>query len=316
MKTVRKAVIPAAGLGTRVLPASKAMPKEMLPIVDKPAIQFIVEEAVRAGITDILIITNRGKSIMEDHFDRAPEARRLLASGKKEVYDEVVNLAHLANITYIRQKETRGLGHAISCAKAFVGDEPFAVLYGDDVILGEDPACGQLIRAYNETGKGVVGVKEVSEEAIQRYSSLKVEPLHDNWFTCTDMIEKPSKDKIMSLYSILGRCVLPPQIFDILAHTAPGAGGEIQLTDAMCELARTESMIAVDFTGKRYDMGNKLGVMQAGEVMAKHPEDWRLSRLQPKGAKRFECKVNSHYTYVKFIRFVKSDNFTKRLYQI
>ena len=259
MKTVRKAVIPAAGLGTRVLPASKAMPKEMLPIVDKPAIQFIVEEAVRAGITDILIITNRGKSIMEDHFDRAPELEeRLLASGKKEVYDEVVNLAHLANITYIRQKETRGLGHAISCAKAFVGDEPFAVLYGDDV---------------NETGKGVVGVKEVSEEAIQRYSSLKVEPLHDNWFTCTDMIEKPSKDKIMSLYSILGRCVLPPQIFDILAHTAPGAGGEIQLTDAMCELARTESMIAVDFTGKRYDMGNKLGVMQAQvEVALKHPE--------------------------------------------
>ena len=263
MKTVRKAVIPAAGLGTRVLPASKAMPKEMLPIVDKPAIQFIVEEAVRAGITDILIITNRGKSIMEDHFDRAPELEeRLLASGKKEVYDEVVNLAHLANITYIRQKETRGLGHAISCAKAFVGDEPFAVLY-----------CGQLIRAYNETGKGVVGVKEVSEEAIQRYSSLKVEPLHDNWFTCTDMIEKPSKDKIMSLYSILGRCVLPPQIFDILAHTAPGAGDEIQLTDAMCELARTESMIAVDFTGKRYDMGNKLGVMQAQvEVALKHPE--------------------------------------------
>ena len=252
MKTVRKAVIPAAGLGTRVLPASKAMPKEMLPIVDKPAIQFIVEEAVRAGITDILIITNRGKSIMEDHFDRAPELEeRLLASGKKEVYDGVVNLAHLANITYIRQKETRGLGHAISCAKAFVGDEPFAVLYGDDVILGEDPACGQLIRAYNETGKGVVGVKEVSEEAIQRYSSLKVEPLHDNWFTC----------------------VLPPQIFDILAHTAPGAGGEIQLTDAMCELARTESMIAVDFTGKRYDMGNKLGVMQAQvEVALKHPE--------------------------------------------
>lgn len=171
------------------------------------------------------------------------------------------------------RKRRRGLGHAISCAKAFVGDEPFAVLYGDDVILGEDPACGQLIRAYNETGKGVVGVKEVSEEAIQRYSSLKVEPLHDNWFTCTDMIEKPSKDKIMSLYSILGRCVLPPQIFDILAHTAPGAGGEIQLTDAMCELARTESMIAVDFTGKRYDMGNKLGVMQAQvEVALKHPE--------------------------------------------
>ena len=192
IQKVRKAVIPAAGLGTRVLPASKAMPKEMLPIVDKPAIQYIVEEAVRAGITDILIITNRGKTLLEDHFDRTPELEeRLLAGGKKEVYDEVVGLAHLANICYIRQKETRGLGHAIACAKAFVGDEPFAVLYGDDVILGEDPACGQLIRAYEALGLGVVGVKEVSEEAIQRYSSLKVEPIRNNWFRCTDMIEKP-----------------------------------------------------------------------------------------------------------------------------
>ena len=274
MQKVRKAVIPAAGLGTRVLPASKAMPKEMLPIVDKPAIQYIVEEAVRAGITDILIITNRGKGLLEDHFDHAPELEeRLLAGGKKEVYDEVVSLAHLANICYVRQKETRGLGHAISCAKAFVGDEPFAVLYGDDVILGEDPACGQLIRAYEAFGKGVVGVKEVSEEAIQRYSSLKVEPIRDNWFSCTDMIEKPKKDQILSLYSILGRCVLPPEIFDILEHTAPGAGGEIQLTDAMCTLARRDGMIAVDFTGKRYDMGNKLGIMQAQvEVALNHPE--------------------------------------------
>lgn len=226
MKTVRKAVIPAAGLGTRVLPASKAMPKEMLPIVDKPAIQFIVEEAVRAGITDILIITNRGKSIMEDHFDRAPELEeRLLASGKKEVYDEVVNLAHLANITYIRQKETRGLGHAISCAKAFVGDEPFAVLYGDDVILGEDPACGQLIRAYNETGKGVVGVKEVSEEAIQRYSSLKVEPLHDNWFTCTDMIESRVRIRLCRFTpsSAAAYCRRRFLIFSPTPHPAPAA---------------------------------------------------------------------------------------------
>ena len=274
MKTVRKAVIPAAGLGTRVLPASKAMPKEMLPIVDKPAIQFIVEEAVRAGITDILIITNRGTSIMEDHFDRAPELEeRLLASGKKEVYDEVVNLAHLANITYIRQKETRGLGHAISCAKAFVGDEPFAVLYGDDVILGEDPACGQLIRAYNETGKGVVGVKEVSEEAIQRYSSLKVEPLHDNWFTCTDMIEKPSLETKFSNYSILGRCVLDNEIFSILEKTPLGVGGELQLTDAMRTLAVKYGMVGVDFSGIRYDMGNKFGILKANiEVGLAHPE--------------------------------------------
>lgn len=274
MQKVRKAVIPAAGLGTRVLPASKAMPKEMLPIVDKPAIQYIVEEAVAAGITDILIITNRGKGIMEDHFDRAPELEeRLLAGGKQALYDEVVALSRLANITYIRQKETRGLGHAISCAKAFVGDEPFAVLYGDDVILGEDPACGQLIRAYEALGRGVVGVKEVSAEDILRYSSLKVELIRDNWFLCTDMVEKPAPDKILSLYSILGRCVLPPEIFEILEHTAPGAGGEIQLTDAMCTLARRDGMTAVDFTGTRYDMGNKLGIMQAQvEVALNHPE--------------------------------------------
>ena len=274
MKKITKAVIPAAGLGTRVLPASKAMPKEMLPLVDKPAIQYIVEEAVKSGITDILIITNRGKDLIEDHFDRTPELEeRLLASGKQEAYDEVVSIAHLANICFIRQKETHGLGHAISCAKAFVGDEPFAVLYGDDVIIGEDPACGQLLRAYEATGKGVVGVNAVAEEDIHRYCSLKVEPLKDNWFTCTDMVEKPKKEQILSLYSILGRCILPPEIFDILEHTAPGANNEIQLTDAMAELARSEGMIAVDFTGTRYDMGNKLGIMQAQiEVALNHPE--------------------------------------------
>lgn len=274
MQKVKKAVIPAAGLGTRVLPASKAMPKEMLPIVDKPAIQYIVEEAVKAGITDILIITNRNKGLIEDHFDRVPELEeRLFATGKQTAYDDIVSIANMANICYIRQKETRGLGHAIACAKAFVGGEPFAVLYGDDVIIGEDPACGQLIRAYEATGKGVVGVNAVPEEDIHRYCSLKVEPLRDNWFTCTDMVEKPKKDQIFSLYSILGRCVLPPEIFDILEHTAPGANNEIQLTDAMAELARSVGMVAVDFTGHRYDMGNKLGIMQAQiEVALKHPE--------------------------------------------
>lgn len=274
MKKIRKAVIPAAGLGTRVLPASKAMPKEMLPIVDKPAIQYVVEEAVKSGITDILIITNRGKGLIEDHFDRAPELEeRLLASGKTEAYDEVVSIAHMANIWFVRQKETRGLGHAISCARAFVGDEPFAVLYGDDVIIGDDPACGQLIRAYEETGKGIVGVNAVNEEDIHKYCSLKVEPLKDNWFTCTDMVEKPRKEQILSLYSILGRCILTSDIFDILDKTEPGANNEIQLTDAMAVLARSTGMVAVDFTGTRYDMGNKLGIMQAQiEVALKHPE--------------------------------------------
>ena len=276
LKKVTKAVIPAAGLGTRVLPATKSMPKEMLPIVDKPAIQYIVEEAVESGITDILIITNRGKGLIEDHFDRVPELEsRLKNAGpeKEKILNEIVGIAHKANFYFVRQKETRGLGHAVGCARSFVGDEPFAVLYGDDVIIGKDPACGQLIRAYEEYGKGVLGVNKVSKEAISKYSSLKVEHLHDNYFKCTDMIEKPTPDKVMSLYSILGRCVLTPEIFDIIADTAPGAGGEIQLTDAMRTLARRDGMVAVNFTGKRYDMGNKLGIMKAQvEVALNHPE--------------------------------------------
>lgn len=275
MKKVRKAVIPAAGLGTRVLPATKVMPKEMLPIVDKPAIQYIVEEAAASGIEDILIITNRGKGLLEDHFDRAPELERRLAGdpAKEAILNQVVGISKLANIFYVRQKETKGLGHAIGCAREFVGEEPFAVLYGDDVILGEDPACGQLMRAYEQFGSGVVGVKEVSREAIRKYSSLKVEHIQDNYFRCTDMVEKPQPGQEFSLYSILGRCVLPPEIFDILDNTPPGAGGEIQLTDAMATLARRDGMTAVDFTGTRYDMGNKLGIMQASvEVALRHPE--------------------------------------------
>lgn len=275
MKKVRKAVIPAAGLGTRVLPATKVMPKEMLPIVDKPAIQYIVEEAAASGIEDILIITNRGKGLLEDHFDRAPDLERRLAGdpAKEAILNQVVGISKLANIFYVRQKETKGLGHAIGCAREFVGDEPFAVLYGDDVILGEDPACGQLMRAYEQFGSGVVGVKEVSREAIRKYSSLKVEHIQDNYFRCTDMVEKPQPGQEFSLYSILGRCVLPPEIFDILDNTPPGAGGEIQLTDAMATLARRDGMTAVDFTGTRYDMGNKLGIMQASvEVALRHPE--------------------------------------------
>ena len=275
MKKVRKAVIPAAGLGTRVLPATKVMPKEMLPIVDKPAIQYIVEEAAASGIEDILIITNRGKGLLEDHFDRAPELERRLAGdpAKEAILNQVVGISKLANIFYVRQKETKGLGHAIGCAREFVGDEPFAVLYGDDVILGEDPACGQLMRAYEQFGSGVVGVKEVSREAIRKYSSLKVEHIQDNYFRCTDMVEKPQPGQEFSLYSILGRCVLPPEIFDILDNTPPGAGGEIQLTAAMATLARRDGMTAVDFTGTRYDMGNKLGILQATvEVALNHPE--------------------------------------------
>ena len=274
MSKVRKAVIPAAGLGTRVLPASKSMPKEMLPIVDKPAIQYIVEEAVRAGIEDILIITNRGKGIIEDHFDHSTELEeRLAQSGKMQMLEQVRAIANMANIVFVRQKETKGLGHAIGCARSFVGNEPFAVLYGDDVIIGEDPACGQLCRAYEQYGLGVVGIKQVTPEQITRYSSLAVTPLQQRIYRVTDMIEKPAPDQVLSLYSILGRCVLTPEIFDILENTAPGAGGEIQLTDAMKTLTLRDSMIGVDFTGTRYDMGNKLGILQATcEVALQHPE--------------------------------------------
>ena len=272
---VKKAVIPAAGLGTRVLPASKACPKDMLNIVDKPAIQYIVEEAVRAGITDILIITNRGKGIIEDHFDHAVELEAALKAkgGREEMLKELGDIASMANIFFLRQKVTKGLGHAVLQARSFIGNDPFAVLYGDDVIIGEDPAIAQLCRAYDKYGKGVVGVNKVSPEAIGKYSSLKVDPIEDRIFKVTDMVEKPTPDKVLSLYSILGRCVLEPEIFDVLERTPLGAGGELQLTDAMKTTAREKSMIAVEFTGKRYDMGNKLGIMQAGcEVALNHPE--------------------------------------------
>ncbi len=271
---VKKAVIPAAGLGTRVLPASKSLPKEMLNIVDKPAIQYIVEEAVAAGIEDILIITNRGKGIIEDHFDHSIELEeRLEEGGKTAALKQVQELSRLANIHFIRQRETKGLGHAVSCARAFVGNDPFAVLYGDDVIIGEDPACGQLCRAYEEFGKSVVGIKKVSSEQVLRYCSLAVEPIRERLFTVSDMIEKPRPEQVKSLYSVLGRCVLTPDIFDVLDNTAPGVGGEIQLTDAMRKQALDGKMIGVDFTGKRYDMGNKLGILQANcEVALNHPE--------------------------------------------
>lgn len=272
---ITKAVIPAAGFGTRVLPATKAMPKEMFPIVDKPAIQYIVEEAVEAGITDILIITNRGKGVMEDHFDRSPELEAALEkSGKEDFLNSVKQIADMANITFIRQKEMKGLGHAVLRAKSFIGNEPFAVMYGDGVIRSKVPAIKQLIDVYGEYGEGVLGVKKVAENEIHKYGSLKVEHMHDNVFKCTDMVEKPqTKEAVLSLYSILDRCVLPPEIFEILENTKPGAGGEIQLTDAMREIAVTKGMTAVEFEGKRYDIGNKFGILQACiEIGLEHPE--------------------------------------------
>lgn len=272
---VRKAIIPAAGLGTRVLPASKAIPKEMLNIVDKPAIQYIVEEAFSSGIEEVLIITNRGKGAIEDHFDHAFELEEKLKgdAAKGEILESVKACSSFGNIYFLRQKTTGGLGQAVLCAKNFVGNEPFAVLYGDDVIISETPVTAQLIEAYEKYGKSAVGVKQVPHEAVTKYCSLKVEHMQGNCFSCTDMIEKPRPEEIMSDYSILGRVVLQPEIFDILENTQLGFGGELQLTDAMKTLAQSQGVVAVDFEGTRYDMGNKLGILKANiEVGLNHPE--------------------------------------------
>lgn len=283
---IRKAIIPAAGLGTRVLPASKAVPKEMLNIVDKPAIQYIVEEAFKSGIEEVLIITNRGKGAIEDHFDHAFELESKLEGNndKKDILDSVKECSSFGNIYFLRQKETGGLGHAVLCAKSFIGNEPFAVLYGDDVIISEKPVTKQLIDAYEKYGKGAVGVKEVDDNSIMKYCSLDVSHIDGNCYSCSDMIEKPKKEEIMSNFSILGRVVMPPEIFDILENTPEGAGNELQLTDAMKTLAQKEGVIAVDYEGTRYDMGNKFGILQANiEVGLNHPEVKEQLRQYIKG---------------------------------
>ena len=261
---VKKAVIPAAGLGTRMLPATKTVPKEMLPLLDKPVIQYIIEEAVEAGIEDILIITNRAKSAMDDYFDYHPELeQRLARSGKEREVEQVRRTADLANIFYVRQKETKGLGHAVWRAKRFVGDEPFAVLLGDDVMMAEKPVIGQLIAAAEDNGCAALGVQQVSDEAIGRYSSLKVEPMAGRVYRVTDMIEKPAPAQKFSNFAILGRYVLMPSIFETLENLEPGYGGEIQLTDGLREQCRKERMVAVDFEGRRYDTGNLNGFLEA-----------------------------------------------------
>lgn len=261
---VRKAVIPAAGLGTRMLPATKTVPKEMLPLVDKPALQYIIEEAAAAGIEDILVVTNRAKSAMDDYFDYYPELEtRLNQAGKDRELAEVRRAADLANIFYVRQKETRGLGHAIWRAKRFVGDEPFAVLLGDDIMRAEKPVTAQLIEAAERYNASAVGVQQVATAAISKYCSVKVEPLEKRVFRVSDVVEKPRLEQIFSNYAILGRYVLTSGIFDILENLKPGYGGEIQLTDGLGLLCKQEEMVAVDFEGKRYDTGNLKGFLEA-----------------------------------------------------
>lgn len=285
---IRKAVIPAAGLGTRMLPATKTVPKEMLPLVDKPAIQYIIEEAAAAGIEDILIVTNRAKSAMDDYFDYYPELEtRLLQSGKDHELTEVRRAADLANIFYVRQKETKGLGHAIWRAKRFVGDEPFAVLLGDDVMRSPRPVIGQLMEAAEKYDASAVGVQQVSLEAISKYCSVKTDPLEGRVFGVSDVVEKPRPEQVFSNYAILGRYVLTPGIFDILEDLEPGYGGEIQLTDGLRRLCKKERMVAVDFEGRRYDTGSLKGFLEATiDLALDHPEtgEWLKKFLKEKAS--------------------------------
>lgn len=283
---VRKAVIPAAGLGTRMLPATKTVPKEMLPLVDKPAIQYIIEEAAAAGIEDILIVTNRAKSAMDDYFDYYPELEtRLNQAGKDRELAEIRRAADLANIFYVRQKETKGLGHAIWRAKRFVGDEPFAVLLGDDVMRSEKPVIGQLIEAAEKYEASAVGVQQVGLDVISKYCSVKTEALEERIFGVSDLVEKPRPEQVFSNYAILGRYVLSPGIFDVLENLEPGYGGEIQLTDGLSKLCKKEKMVAVDFAGRRYDTGNLKGFLEATlDFALEHPEtgEWLKGFLREK----------------------------------
>ena len=286
---VRKAVIPAAGLGTRLLPNTKSIPKEMLPLVDKPVIQYIVEEAVAAGVEQILIITNRGKTSIEDYFDYAPDLEeRLIADGKKKDARIVHDVADMADVVFMRQKETKGLGHAVWRARSFVGDEPFAVLLGDDIMLGKKPVLKQLVDAAEANSCSAVAIHEVPDELIVKYSSVKLEEkLSDRVFRISDINEKPTLIEKFSSYAILGRYVLTPSIFDILEKTAPGRNNEIQLTDGMKELVRHEKMCGVDFEGRRYDTGNLKGYLEAIIDFALHNEeagDWLREFIKAKAA--------------------------------
>lgn len=276
IKPVRKAVIPAAGLGTRFLPATKATPKEMLSIVDKPTIQYIVEEALAAGIEDILVITGRSKRAIEDHFDRSIELEMNLKEHGKEKELEVVRKISDIRIHYIRQKEPHGLGHAILCAQQFIGDEPFAVLLGDDVVDAKVPALKQLIDVYEKTGSSVLGVQEVPLEKVSSYGIVASHATDEpRTFTVSDMVEKPAVEDAPSRLAVLGRYVINPEIFAILEKTEPGRGGEIQLTDALKVLAEQQTMYAYNFEGRRYDVGDKQGFLEATVEMALKRPDLR-----------------------------------------
>ncbi|MBR2518662.1 MAG: UTP--glucose-1-phosphate uridylyltransferase GalU [Selenomonadaceae bacterium] len=271
---VRKAVIPAAGLGTRFLPATKSQPKEMLPIVDKPTIQYIIEEAAAAGVEDIIVVTGRNKRSIEDHFDRSIELEvELERTGKEELLQMVKAIPEIANIHFIRQKQPLGLGHAVLTASHFIGDEPFAVLLGDDVVVSKKPVLQQMVEIFNEYKTSILGVQEVAAEVVHKYGIVDCKPVDDDIFKVKDLIEKPAREAAPSRIAILGRYILTPSIFSYLETQEAGAGGEIQLTDGLKRLAKDEAMYAYIFKGHRYDVGTKLGFLQANiEFALRNPE--------------------------------------------
>ncbi|MCY9370446.1 UTP--glucose-1-phosphate uridylyltransferase GalU [Bacillus haynesii] len=280
MKKVRKAIIPAAGLGTRFLPATKAMPKEMLPIVDKPTIQYIIEEAVEAGIEDIIIVTGKSKRAIEDHFDFSPELERNLEEkGKTELLEKVKKASNLADIHYIRQKEPKGLGHAVWCARNFIGDEPFAVLLGDDIVQAEKPGLRQLMDEYEKTLSSVIGVQQVPEDQTHRYGIIDPLTNEGRLYQVKNFVEKPKPGTAPSNLAILGRYVFTPEIFMYLDKQQVGAGGEIQLTDAIQKLNEIQRVFAYDFEGKRYDVGEKLGFIQTTLEFAMQDSDLKDSLI-------------------------------------
>ncbi|HEX7063885.1 MAG TPA: UTP--glucose-1-phosphate uridylyltransferase GalU [Bacillales bacterium] len=272
---IKKAIIPAAGLGTRLLPATKAQPKEMLPIVDKPAIQYIVEEAVAAGIEDLIIITGRGKRAIEDHFDKSYELEEELRKRNKTDYlEEVRAISGLGNVHYIRQGEAKGLGHATACSKTFIGNEPFAVLLGDDIVRSDTPCIKQLMDVYEQTNSTVVGVQQVEEKDVEKYGIIAPgNQLNDRVSEVKRLVEKPDLEEAPSRLAIMGRYILTPDIFPILERQEPDEGGEIQLTDAINELAGKEPVYACDFEGRRYDTGNKLSLIKTTIELALERDD-------------------------------------------
>ena len=291
---VRKAIIPAAGLGTRFLPATKASPKEMLPLVDKPLIQYAVEEAVASGIEDIIVVTGRGKRAIEDHFDRSVELEEnLKGNGKGQLLSQIRHISNLANFCYVRQSEALGLGHAVLCAQHLIGDEPFAVMLGDEIIDAPVPGLAQLIHTFKKKGGAVIGVQEVPHHEVNRYGIVSPRTVREGLHQVQDLVEKPSPSDAPSDLAVIGRYVLPPEIFFILRKTKPGKQGEIQLTDALKELARKSPMYALEIQGQRYDAGNKLGFLIATvEFALKNPSlgqdfgEYLRQRIRPVGGRR------------------------------